>query len=53
LVTAKIGEETKTVNASSVDFLEAVKAAGMIFFRKMSEFVPANSYAEAQQELSV
>ncbi|WP_432034013.1 hypothetical protein [Streptomyces antibioticus] len=53
LVTAKIGEETKTVNASSADFLEAVKAAGMIFFRKMSELVPANSYAEAQQELSV
>ncbi|MFC9430774.1 hypothetical protein [Streptomyces sp. NPDC056987] len=53
LVTAKIGEETKTANASSADFLEAVKAAGMIFFRKMSELVPANSYAEAQQELSV
>lgn len=53
LVTAKIGEETKTVNASSADFLEAVKAAGMIFFRKMSELVPANSYAEARQELSV
>ncbi|WP_328898574.1 hypothetical protein OHR86_00150 [Streptomyces sp. NBC_00441] len=53
LVTAKIGEETKTVNASSADFLKAVKAAGMIFFRKMSELVPANSYAEAQQDLSV
>ncbi|MFI5674771.1 hypothetical protein [Streptomyces cellulosae] len=53
LVTAKIGEETKTVNASSADFLEAVKAAGLIFFRKMSDLVPANSYAEAQQELSV
>ncbi|PJJ06580.1 hypothetical protein BX264_7120 [Streptomyces sp. 2333.5] len=53
LVTAKIGEETKTANASSADFLGAVKAAGMIFFRKMSELVPANSYAEAQQELSV
>jgi hypothetical protein len=51
-VTAKIGEETKTANASSADFLEAVKAAGMIFFRRMSELVPANSYAEAQQELS-
>ncbi|MEU8227945.1 hypothetical protein [Kribbella sp. NPDC048915] len=53
LVTVKIGEETKTANASSADFLEAVKTAGMIFFRKMSELVPTNSYAEAQQELSV
>lgn len=53
LVTAKIGEEIKTGNASSVDFLRAVKSAGMIFFRKMSELAPANSYAEAQRELSV
>jgi len=52
LVTAKIGEETKTVNASSADFLDSVKAAGMVFFSKMSELVPANSYVEAQQELS-
>ncbi|MBB5958450.1 hypothetical protein FHS29_005058 [Saccharothrix tamanrassetensis] len=53
LVIAKIGEETKTVNTSSADFLDAVKAAGLIFFRKMSELVPVNSYAEAQRELSV
>ncbi|MGD9483659.1 hypothetical protein WDH52_10415 [Streptomyces sp. TRM70308] len=52
-MTAKIGEGMKTVNASSTEFLEAVKAAGLIFFRKMSELVPDNSYAEAQQELSV
>ncbi|MFR0353224.1 hypothetical protein [Streptomyces sediminimaris] len=53
LVTAKIGEEIKTGNASSVDFLRAVKSAGMIFFRRMSELAPANSYAEVQRELSV
>lgn len=53
LVAAKIGEEVKKANASSVELLEAVKAAGMIFFRKMSELAPANSYSEAQQELSV
>lgn len=53
LVTANIGEETKTADASLVDFVEAVKVAGMIFFRKMSELVPDNSYAEAQRELSV
>ncbi|SED98143.1 hypothetical protein SAMN05428945_6780 [Streptomyces sp. 2224.1] len=53
LVTAKIGEEVKRANASSADLLEAVKAAGMTFFRKMSELAPANSYSEAQQELSV
>ncbi|MFJ8795037.1 hypothetical protein [Streptomyces sp. NPDC102462] len=53
LVTAKIGEVIRTGNASSVDFLKAVKAAGMIFFRKMSELAPANSYVGAQRELSV
>lgn len=53
LVAARIGEETKTANASSVDFLEAVKAAGVIFFREMSELVPGNPYAEAQRRLSV
>ncbi|WP_330344046.1 hypothetical protein OHA09_07320 [Streptomyces longwoodensis] len=53
LVTAKIGEEVKRANASSADLLEAVKAAGMSFFRKMSELAPDNSYSEAQQELSV
>ncbi|QIY98057.1 hypothetical protein HEP87_33920 [Streptomyces sp. S1D4-11] len=53
LVTAKLGEEIKTGNASSVDFLEAIKSAGMIFFREMSGLAPANSYAEAQRELSV
>ncbi|MGW2787716.1 hypothetical protein ACWC3X_42125 [Streptomyces populi] len=53
LVTAKIGKEIKTGNASSTDFLKAIKAAGTIFFRKMSELAPANSYAEAQRELSV
>lgn len=53
LVTAKIGEEIRTGNASFMDFLEAVKAAGMTFFRKISELAPANSYAEAQRELSV
>ncbi len=53
LVTAKIGEEVKRANASAADLLEAVKAAGMSFFRKMSELAPDNSYSEAQQELSV
>ncbi|MER5931016.1 hypothetical protein [Streptomyces sp. NPDC002054] len=53
LVTAKIGEEVKRASAPSEDLLEAVKGAGMIFFRKMSELAPANSYSEAQQELSV
>lgn len=53
LVIAKIGEEVKTASASSMEFLDAVKAAGVIFFRKMSELVPANSYTEAQRELSV
>jgi hypothetical protein len=53
LVAARIGKATRTGNASSADFLKAVKAAGMIFFRKMSELAPANSYAEAQRELSV
>ncbi|MFF4017319.1 hypothetical protein [Streptomyces sp. NPDC001843] len=53
LVAAKIGEEIKTGNASAVDLVEAVKTAGMIFFRKMSELAPGNSYVEAQRELSV
>ncbi|GAA1102241.1 hypothetical protein NE857_14915 [Nocardiopsis exhalans] len=53
LVAAKIGKETKMVDVSSVDFLKAIKDAGMAFFQKMSELVPDNSYAEAQQELSV
>ncbi|MFE2228283.1 hypothetical protein [Streptomyces kronopolitis] len=53
LVTVKSGEKFKTANASSVDFLAAVKAAGVIFFKKMSELAPANSYAAAQRELSV
>ncbi|MGW9434288.1 hypothetical protein ACWHA1_41060 [Streptomyces decoyicus] len=53
LVAVKIGEEKRAANVSSADFLEAVRAAGMTFFRKMSELAPANSYAEAQRELSV
>ncbi|MFD7961218.1 hypothetical protein ACFV5J_10490 [Streptomyces zaomyceticus] len=53
LVTSEIGGEIKRANASKLDLLEAVKSAGMIFFRKMSDLAPANSYSEAQQELSV
>jgi hypothetical protein len=53
LVTAKIGKEVKKASASSVDLFDALKAAGMIFFNKMSELAPANSYVEARQELSV
>lgn len=52
LVTAKIGKEVKKASASSVDLFDALRAAGLIFFDKMSELVPANSYAEARQELS-
>ncbi|MET8138797.1 hypothetical protein ABZU32_00665 [Sphaerisporangium sp. NPDC005288] len=53
LLTVKIGDEVKTASAASVEFLDAVKAAGVIFFRKMSELAPANSYAEALRVLSV
>ncbi|MEU3978470.1 hypothetical protein [Streptomyces bacillaris] len=53
LVTAVIGEETKTANSSSAHFLETLKTAGISFFTKMSELVPDNSYTEARQQLSV
>ncbi|WP_030103808.1 hypothetical protein [Actinoalloteichus caeruleus] len=53
LVTVVTGQETRTASTSLLDFLEAVKEAGMIFFRTMSKFVPANTYVEAQQDLSV
>ncbi|RAS68012.1 hypothetical protein C8D87_10272 [Lentzea atacamensis] len=53
LVTAKIGEEVRKASASSVDFFDSLKVAGLIFFGRISELVPANSYAEEQQELSI
>ncbi|MEU6263195.1 hypothetical protein [Saccharopolyspora shandongensis] len=53
LVTAKIGEEFKKASASLADLLSALKVSGTIFFDKMSELAPDNSYAEARQELSV
>ncbi|MEU3464448.1 hypothetical protein ABZ721_31405 [Streptomyces sp. NPDC006733] len=52
LVTAKSGEEIKVASTSSVEFVDAIKAAGVVFFSEMSELVPDNSYAEAQRELS-
>ncbi|MER5452652.1 hypothetical protein ABT065_44730 [Streptomyces sp. NPDC002764] len=52
LVSAKIGEEVKRASTSLVDFVETVKAAGAVFFREMSRLAPANSYVEAQCELS-
>ncbi|WP_338686576.1 hypothetical protein QD712_37730 [Streptomyces acidiscabies] len=52
LVTAKVGKTTKTASASSTELLKSIQAAGNIFFGKMSELAPGNSYAEAQQELS-
>ncbi|MEV6591630.1 hypothetical protein [Streptomyces acidicola] len=53
LVTATIGKEVRKASASSTDLLDTLKAAGMIFFEKMSELAPGNSYIEARQELSV
>ncbi|MEU9358290.1 hypothetical protein AB0D35_09290 [Streptomyces sp. NPDC048301] len=52
LVTAKIGEEVRRASGASAELLEALKAAGTVFFAKMSELVPQNSYAEAQRELA-
>ncbi|TWD81835.1 hypothetical protein FB561_2959 [Kribbella amoyensis] len=52
-VAAEVGKELKTANVSAVDFLTAIKSAGMSFFRKMSELLPANSYVKARQDLSV
>ncbi|MFI9201846.1 hypothetical protein [Streptomyces sp. NPDC053048] len=52
LVTSKIGAEVKRASASSVDLLDSVRVAGLSFFEKMSQLAPANSYAEARQELS-
>ncbi|MGP4052498.1 hypothetical protein [Streptomyces sp. 2A115] len=53
LVSADVGEGVRRVNASSADFLAAVKSAGLSFFEKMSELAPDSLYAEAQQRLSV
>ncbi|MGW2869927.1 hypothetical protein [Kitasatospora sp. NPDC001225] len=52
LVTAKIGADVRKANASLAEFREAIKAAGLSFFTKMSELAPANSYVEAQGFLS-
>lgn len=52
LVTVEIGKEVRRASAPSVDFLESVKAAGTRFFEKMSELAPANSYAEALEDLT-
>ncbi|MGW2725231.1 hypothetical protein [Streptomyces sp. NPDC001492] len=52
LVTAKIGNEIRKASTSSENLLYALRVSGAIFFDKMSELAPANSYAEAQQELS-
>lgn len=52
LVTTRIGEEVRTASAPIAHFLDAIRIAGLIFFRKMSELAPANSYTEAQQALS-
>ncbi|MGW0828637.1 hypothetical protein [Streptomyces sp. NPDC002845] len=52
LVSADVGEGVRRVNASSAEFLTAVKLAGLSFFEKMSELAPGSSYDEAQQQLS-
>lgn len=53
LVTARIGKEVRKASASAADLFDALKAAGLVFFNKMSELAPANSYAEARLKLSV
>ncbi|MFD7831141.1 hypothetical protein [Kitasatospora sp. NPDC059803] len=53
LVSAHIGKETRRANVSLIELRDQVKAAGIAFFGKMSEIAPANSYAEAQRDLSV
>ncbi|MFG2920540.1 hypothetical protein ACGFYA_03380 [Streptomyces sp. NPDC048305] len=52
LVTAKIGEEVRAASGASVELLDALKVAGTVFFAKMSDLAPQNSYAEAQRELA-
>ncbi|GAA3022739.1 hypothetical protein [Streptomyces glomeratus] len=52
LVTAETGNEVRRASAPSAEFLESVRTAGTRFFEKMSELAPANSYAEAIQQLA-
>ncbi|RCV48442.1 hypothetical protein [Marinitenerispora sediminis] len=51
LVTADFGGDIRRASTSSAELLGALRAAGTVFFRKMSELCP-HSYAEAERELS-
>ncbi|MFF4735064.1 hypothetical protein ACFY2W_04060 [Streptomyces sp. NPDC001262] len=51
LVVLKDDEETKKASTPAVEFLAAVRSAGLSFFDKMSQLSP-NSYEDARAELA-